>query len=314
MKRIFLTFITNILLMSSLYAMDMETNLEEEFNQISRRYDLCPQKYTESLTEHYNTAKKIVSEAVSEASIHGKPVGIVVGENHKAEGAKCFEMLLLPVARSINIQHCLVELTPEKLERVINSKTGYEFGAAAGYLQRLIQEAKRLGMDVIPINKDIKKASQKNVGKDTEEDPADKTVAALENIKEMILTGEEREKHFIEKMLNLNKSFIDYNGSNHLSSLYYDMALNERYFLIFINCSFPRNEEMAKKHQLIINTINDDSVTRIYTQGETFLMEKDRSYKMPVMYNQKDSMIYRMLRETNPDYLIGVNLKEIREG
>lgn len=306
MKRVFLTFMANLSLVSSIYAMD--NPLEDEIHQIEARYGLSPQQYTESLREHSATAKKIVSEAET----HGKLFGIVVGENHTAKGAKCLEMLLLPIAQSRNIQHCLIELTPKILESVINSRNGYEFGSEIGQLQRLILEAKRLGMEVTAIDKDTEEAPGDKV-LTALEDTRDEVLTGLEDIKEMLLTGEDREKHFIEQILKQDKNFIYYTGANHLPSLYYNKELNERYSLIFINCEFLESEEDKKTYQRVIDMIKDESVSRIHAQREKFLTETDRSYRMPVMYNRHNSMVYRHLLQGGHN-LYTVNLNEIREG
>lgn len=287
-KQLTKTISLSLILMGAVHACDV--NLEAEFSRIDQSYSLCPAKYTESLTEQYQKVLQIVSQAVTQE----KPVGIVVGENHNAEGAKCFEMFLLQIAQSAGIQHCLIELTPQKFQQVLEK--GHTFSAEGLYLSNLIREAKRLAMQTLPIDKEVE----------------DKKLTGLDEIKEMFLAeGEDREKHFIQEMLALNKRFISYNGSNHLSTLYYDEELNKNYFLIFINCSFAPTKQNETSLEQVINAINDVSVFRIHAQRQKFLTETERSYQMPIMYNQHQSMGYKIMLKMGPIY--GVNLNEIRD-
>jgi hypothetical protein len=274
-------------------AHSTEIELEEiPYTKIKQRieseYTLSADVYEESIKEHLGTVKTALEEVIQNSN--GRPIGLIVGENHKSEGAKCFQMFIAHLAHKMGINHLLTELSEERLVKV--KKGGYQWGASAGYLQRLFKEAEEhLSMSVLPIDIDIE----------------EKETDSLKKFEEMMLTGKERELHMIDQIKDFGQSFVFYTGANHLASLYYAEDLNKQFSLIFLSCSYPMSEETIETTDQIISEINNDDVMTIHNERQNFLQETDRFYKTPIYYNERNSMIYRMIGTP-----IGINPDEVR--
>ena len=291
-KKISFTYFLISFLISPLQAMERDkADLMGEIRRIGETYDLLSHNYSEDLEMYILSAQKFLSDATKKSE--GKKLGIIVGENHSAEGAKCFQMLLLSLAKSFGIHQCLVEMTPEQFPQVMEQ--GYMLGQQCGFLQRLVLEARKQEMIVTPIDMFIEEK---------------KEAEPLEAIKHYYLTGKQREEHFVKEIFRLNESFIYFTGGLHLSTLYYDPALNENFNLVFFSCSIPDSKEKKQYLTQVINMIEDPEVSRIHQTREKFLEETDRSYSMPIMLNQKNSVMARLLMESGP--VMGINAQEVR--
>lgn len=298
---LFSPYIASIFFISAGYAADaVENTVDHQLDFIERTYQLSPSNYAEDLRAYHMMIEQVLSQTMP--NLGDKKLGVVVSENHEAEGAKCFEILLLPLVQSFGIQDACVELTPEKME-LVRTK-GYRLGSQIGFLQKLLLDTTRLKLTVHPIDIDIEKEAV---------DHLEDGQKGLEEIKIAYLTGRDRENlSFVPRIFDLNKSFIFYTGANHASSLYYDKALNERYHLIFINCGFPPSAQQKDLLSRVIDQIADPDVSSIHEQRERFLTETTRYYSMPIMYDQQKSMIYRMLASNLGHIPNGINADEVR--
>lgn len=211
---IFFVYITITLCSSSLFATE-RTEFGFDFEAARRsieKYDLLLDNYTESILEHLKTAHQSVSEKLDK--LNGKKLGIVIGENHSSEGTKCFEMFILHLAKSAGISLCLAELSDKRLETVMAH--GYKMGQQYGFLQRLLKEAQNQEMRVVPIDPDIEKEA------------SDSSM----QIKEFFINLKKREGIFVEKIIELEDSFVFYTGVYHLASFYYSKRLSEKFLRI----------------------------------------------------------------------------------
>lgn len=278
---------TSFFLFGSCQAME---DVDLELSRLYNKYLLSPFSYSEDLKVHYQTAQKVLSKAPKD-----KPLALIVGEKHEARGHSCLKFLLLALAHHHNINDALIEASHEKFEKMRNARK-LGLTAPANY-EKLLKEAEEKGMVLHPIDIDL--------AEPTEGDQ-------IEKFKQKMFQAAERDTNFLKEMKSLKKSFISFQGANHLANLYYDEELNEMFHVVVMGTTGVLTKEELEYFKLnCIDETNEQDFFRLWETKIRFSEAQERIYPMPVRYNKSDSNMYKALLESG-NHPIGMDPEELR--